>query len=226
MPEAAQWWPIWWPPSLSGRATAQAVSHRPPTATAPVPSQIIRDVWWTSRSWGQFLSKYFRFPYHFTFHTQPVIVVTRKTAICWDVALLRKFCQIASGFHFFVFSGSIFLQSKVSSLAFNPKPGGQCLCIYVPQERGGPVIHPGTGFPFPRLLRLAGLQWRYRNPPPHVPDSAYHQRYIVSVLGASQSQFEVLNAFALSNTGIVGSNPTQGIDIYLRLFCVCVVLCR
>jgi hypothetical protein len=26
--------------------------------------------------------------------------------------------------------------------------------------------------------------------------------------------------FACSNTGIVGSNPTQGLDICLRLFCV------
>jgi hypothetical protein len=25
---------------------------------------------------------------------------------------------------------------------------------------------PGTGFPFRRLLRLAGLRWRYLNPPP------------------------------------------------------------
>jgi hypothetical protein len=31
--------------------------------------------------------------------------------------------------------------------------------------------------------------------------------------------------FARSNTGVVGSNPIQGIDIYVRLFCVCVVLC-
>jgi hypothetical protein len=31
--------------------------------------------------------------------------------------------------------------------------------------------------------------------------------------------------FALSNTGIVDSNPTQGTDIFLRLFCVCIVLC-
>jgi hypothetical protein len=31
--------------------------------------------------------------------------------------------------------------------------------------------------------------------------------------------------FARSNTGLVGSNPTQGIDVYVRLFCVCVVLC-
>jgi hypothetical protein len=28
-----------------------------------------------------------------------------------------------------------------------------------------------------------------------------------------------------SNTGTVGSNPTQDMDVYVRLFCVCVVLC-
>jgi hypothetical protein len=28
-----------------------------------------------------------------------------------------------------------------------------------------------------------------------------------------------------SIAGIVGSNPTQGIDVCVRLFCVCVVLC-
>jgi hypothetical protein len=33
--------------------------------------------------------------------------------------------------------------------------------------------------------------------------------------------------FASSSTGIVGSNPTRrGMDVCLRLFCVCVVLCR
>jgi hypothetical protein len=30
--------------------------------------------------------------------------------------------------------------------------------------------------------------------------------------------------FARSNTGIVGSNPTWGMDVYVRLFCVCAVL--
>jgi hypothetical protein len=28
-----------------------------------------------------------------------------------------------------------------------------------------------------------------------------------------------------SNVGVVGSNPTQGMDICVHLFCVCVVLC-
>jgi hypothetical protein len=48
-----------------------------------------------------------------------------------------------------------------------PQPGGPGPRIYTPQERGGPVMPPGTGFPFCRLLRLAGLRWRYSNPPPH-----------------------------------------------------------
>jgi hypothetical protein len=29
-----------------------------------------------------------------------------------------------------------------------PQPGGPGPCIYIPQEQGGPVIPPGTGFPF------------------------------------------------------------------------------
>jgi hypothetical protein len=36
-----------------------------------------------------------------------------------------------------------------------PQPGGPGSRIYIPQEQGGPVIPPGTGFPFCRLLRLA-----------------------------------------------------------------------
>jgi hypothetical protein len=37
-----------------------------------------------------------------------------------------------------------------------PPTGGPGSRIYIPQEQGGPVIPPGTGFPFCRLLRLAG----------------------------------------------------------------------
>jgi hypothetical protein len=48
-----------------------------------------------------------------------------------------------------------------------PQPGGPGPRIYIPQEKGGPVIPPGTGFPFCRLLRLAGLRWSYSNQPPH-----------------------------------------------------------
>jgi hypothetical protein len=37
-----------------------------------------------------------------------------------------------------------------------PQPSGPGPCIYISQEQGCPVITPGTGFPFRRLLRLAG----------------------------------------------------------------------
>jgi hypothetical protein len=49
-----------------------------------------------------------------------------------------------------------------------PQPGGPCSRIYIPQEQGGPIIPTGTGFPLRRLLRLAGLRWRYSNPPPNL----------------------------------------------------------
>jgi hypothetical protein len=59
-------------------------------------------------------------------------------------------------------------QSKVVSLAPNPQPGGRGLSIYVLQWQGGPVVPPDAVFPFfLRLLRFAGLRWRYSNPPPH-----------------------------------------------------------
>jgi hypothetical protein len=35
---------------------------------------------------------------------------------------------------------------------------------------------------------------------------------------------KVWTVFARLNTGIVGSNPTLGMDVYVCLFCVCVVL--
>jgi hypothetical protein len=54
------------------------------------------------------------------------------------------------------------------------QPGGPGPRIYIPQEQGGPVIPPPTVFPFHRLLRLAGLQWRYSYPPPHGPSHRKH----------------------------------------------------
>jgi hypothetical protein len=47
-----------------------------------------------------------------------------------------------------------------------PQPGGPGPRSYIPQGQGEPVIPPGTGFPFRRLLRLARLRWKYSDPPP------------------------------------------------------------
>jgi hypothetical protein len=48
-----------------------------------------------------------------------------------------------------------------------PQPAGPGPRIYIPQEQLGPVIPPGTGFPFRRLLRFAGLRLRNSIPSPH-----------------------------------------------------------
>jgi hypothetical protein len=47
--------------------------------------------------------------------------------------------------------------------------------------------------------------------------------YLKPIAVASWSKASTV--FARSNTGIVGSNPTRGMDVSARLFCVCVVLC-
>jgi hypothetical protein len=48
-----------------------------------------------------------------------------------------------------------------------PEPGGPGPRIYILQKQGGRVISPGTGFPFCRLLLLAGLRWSYSKSKSH-----------------------------------------------------------
>lgn len=52
------------------------------------------------------------------------------------------------------------LESRVASFASKSQPEGPGLCIYVSQWEGDPVIPPGTGLLFRRLLRFTGLRWR------------------------------------------------------------------
>jgi hypothetical protein len=46
-----------------------------------------------------------------------------------------------------------------------PQPGGPGFRIYIPLEQGVPVVPPGNGFLFRRLLRLARPRWKHSNPP-------------------------------------------------------------
>jgi hypothetical protein len=59
--------------------------------------------------------------------------------------------------------------------------------------------------------------------------SAAHYKAVLFLLYGGESitlaaRSKACNVFARSNTGIVGSNLTQGMDVCLRLICVCVVL--
>jgi hypothetical protein len=69
-----------------------------------------------------------------------------------------------------VLASAVILGSESAGLmtifARLPQLGGPGIRIYIPREQGGPVIPTGTGFPFRRHLLLAGLRWRYSNPPP------------------------------------------------------------
>jgi hypothetical protein len=42
---------------------------------------------------------------------------------------------------------------------------------------------------------------------------------------AVTAQSRAWTVFARSNTGVVDSNPTRRMDVYVRLFCICAVLC-
>jgi hypothetical protein len=86
-----------------------------------------------------------------------------------------------------------FLQIEVISFAFNPQPGALGPCIYVLQCQGGPVIPPGTGFLFHRLLRLLGRQWRYSNPHPHGEELRIKTYKILSCLLVFRAYFHTMN---------------------------------
>jgi hypothetical protein len=55
-----------------------------------------------------------------------IIIITGKTAHFqpYETASLRRFCQIASGFHLFGFRTSNCFTEKVVSLASHSQPGG------------------------------------------------------------------------------------------------------
>jgi hypothetical protein len=55
----------------------------------------------------------------------------------------------------------------LSKIRHFPNLEGQVTIFISLRNGGGPVIPPGTGFPFRHPLRLAGIQWKYLNPPPH-----------------------------------------------------------
>jgi hypothetical protein len=46
----------------------------------------------------------------------------------------------------------------LSEIRDSPKPGGPGPRIYIPQEQGGPVIPPGTGFLSPPTTRRATME--------------------------------------------------------------------
>jgi hypothetical protein len=71
-----------------------------------------------------------------------------------------------SDFDFFAFCNSIF-KEKVRQPCV-PSLTWRIRCLYLcPPVIGWPSYTSGYRVPFRRFIRLAGLRWRYSNPPPH-----------------------------------------------------------
>jgi hypothetical protein len=95
-----------------------------------------------------------------------VVVAAAYSSSLAERPFLSHSLASPSGFHYFGFRNDFFFwKRKVDRFASNPQPVGPGLCIYDPQWQGDPVLPPGTGFHIRRLPRLAGLRWRYFNPP-------------------------------------------------------------
>jgi hypothetical protein len=88
-----------------------------------------------------------------------------------------------------------------------------------PSNRAAPGVPPGNGFPFCRLLLLAGLRWRYSNPPPRKDWISPCWCWSSPITVAPRPK--AWTFFTRSNTEGVGSNPTRGMDVCVCLFCLC-----
>jgi hypothetical protein len=53
----------------------------------------------------------------------------------------------------------------------------------------------------------------------------YLYKYLKVEQIAEAARSKAWTVFACLNAGVVALNPTRGMDVFLRLFCVCVVLC-
>jgi hypothetical protein len=87
-----------------------------------------------------------------------------QTSHFWVIGFFRRLLQIWPGFHFVDFSTIYFYRARSSALRQTPNIEGQAVAFTPPSDRVAQLLPPGTGFPFRRLLRLAGLRWN-SNPP-------------------------------------------------------------
>jgi hypothetical protein len=106
------------------------------------------------------------------------LLFIRQLRVCWCGApsLMRGWvCRLQL---LVVLTSAVILRSEsrgthdhilLSQVRDFRQPGGPGPHIYIPQEQGGPVIPPGTGFPFCRFLRF----WL----PLPLSHSAWHPRY-------------------------------------------------
>jgi hypothetical protein len=78
-----------------------------------------------------------------------------------------------------------------------------------------------TGFPSRIMYSASGLSKTSLR----ICHTLYRQSYVRNAPITVTARSKARTVFAPSYAGIVGSNPTRGMDVCVHLFCVCVVLC-
>jgi hypothetical protein len=91
---------------------------------------------------------------------------------------LQLILAIASAVILRSFSRETHNHILLSQIRDSLNPVGQVRVFIYPQEQGGPVTPPETGFPFRRLLRFAGTRQKYLKSPPHVRDVISSQNQV------------------------------------------------
>jgi hypothetical protein len=103
-----------------------------------------------------------------------ILITVRQLRVCWCGAFFLtrgrvchfNCCGSRQRSHSWVRIPGTHEHILLPKIRDSPNLEGQISVFISPKEQGGPVIPPGTGFPFRRLLRLAEQRWRHSNPPP------------------------------------------------------------
>jgi hypothetical protein len=93
------------------------------------------------------------------------------------------------------------------------------------EKDGGSCLHTSCNFQFDRR-EVAILRPTEITSPEWLPirNKQFWCHHSIGLSATVAAHCKTWTVFAHSDTGIVGSNPTRGIDICMRLFYVCVIL--
>jgi hypothetical protein len=117
----------------------------------------------------------------------------------WKVSSLRRMCELTC---FCKLRQKLMVRIDGAHFPNTQQASQRMLCLYV-----SPLRQCGREWPHQLRRRIA---------------SKHAMEFLSATFsGADHSGREV---FARSNAGIVGSNPTQGMNVYVCLFCVRVVI--
>jgi hypothetical protein len=144
-----------------------------------------------------------------------VVSITTSTYTVASSEILRLRGCCVSGQSYFVF-GRLWPVSRVylwEELRINVRTWSELSGPSVPLQR----------------YELVPLRKEYKSAPDvdvrrfWLVDWLFHDVGIICQPIAMAAPSKAWTVFTRSNTGVVGLNPTQGIDVCVRLFCVCVV---